>query len=226
MAIENLGHEYEFEPQFGLPERLPSDEFIVWQGSPDVAALAYSAFHFKKLALYFALLILACAWPALEGGTGYMAVLWAIKWIAPLAVIGMATVWTLAYFTARTTVYTVTNKRVVMRLGIVLTVTFNLPFMQIASADVRMVQNGFGDITLALKGADRIGWVHLWPSVRPWRIAKPEPTLRAVADVQMVAEKLRDAWVKSTGLAANVVTVASAVQNDRRDGALMQVSAT
>ncbi|MEI7974918.1 MAG: photosynthetic complex putative assembly protein PuhB [Betaproteobacteria bacterium] len=226
MAIENLGHEYEFEPQFGLPERLPSDEFIVWQGSPDVAALAYSAFHFKKLALYFALLILACAWPALEGGTGYMAVLLAIKWIAPLAVIGMATVWTLAYFTARTTVYTVTNKRVVMRLGIVLTVTFNLPFMQIASADVRMVQNGFGDITLALKGADRIGWVHLWPSVRPWRIAKPEPTLRAVADVQMVAEKLRDAWVKSTGLAANVVTVASAVQNDRRDGALMQVSAT
>ena len=226
MAIENLGHEYEFEPQFGLPERLPSDEFIVWQGSPDVVALAYSAFHFKKLALYFALLILACAWPALEGGTGYMAVLLAIKWIAPLAVIGMATVWTLAYFTARTTVYTVTNKRVVMRLGIVLTVTFNLPFMQIASADVRMVQNGFGDITLALKGADRIGWVHLWPSVRPWRIAKPEPTLRAVADVQMVAEKLRDAWVKSTGLAANVVTVASAVQNDRRDGALMQVSAT
>jgi hypothetical protein len=25
MPIENLGHEYEFEPQFGLPERLPSD---------------------------------------------------------------------------------------------------------------------------------------------------------------------------------------------------------
>ena len=64
MAIENLGHEYEFEPQFGLPERLPSDEIIVWQGSPDVAALAYSAFHFKKLALYFAassLYILATA---------------------------------------------------------------------------------------------------------------------------------------------------------------------
>jgi hypothetical protein len=155
-----------------------------------------------------------------------MAVLSAIKWIAPLAVIGMATLWALAYFTARTTVYTVTNKRVVMRLGIVLTVTFNLPFKQIVSADVRAHQNGFGDITLALKGADRIGWVHLWPSVRPWRIAKPEPTLRAVADVQMVAEKLRDAWTQSTGLAANAVAAPSAVQNDRRDGALMQVSAT
>ena len=66
MPIENLGHEYEFEPQFGLPERLPSDEFIVWQGSPDIGALAASAFHIKKLVVYFILLIVACAWPALE----------------------------------------------------------------------------------------------------------------------------------------------------------------
>ena len=216
MAIENLGHEYEFEPQFGLPERLPSDEFIVWQGAPDVAALAYSAFHFKKLALYFAVLIVACAWPALEDGAGFTAVVLAIKWIAPLAIIAMATVWMLAYCTARTTVYTITNKRVVMRLGIVLTVSFNLPLMQLACADVRVLQNGYGDITLALKGADRIGWVHLWP----------EPTLRAVPDVQMVAAKLRDAWMQSTGLAANEVAVISASQNERLEGSFMQVSAT
>jgi hypothetical protein len=226
MAIENLGHEYEFEPQFGLPERLPSDEFIVWQGSPDVAALAYSAFHFKKLALYFAALISVCAWPALEAGAGLMAVLSAIQWITPLAVIALATVWMLAHFTARTTVYTITNKRVVMRLGIVLTVTFNLPMTQLASADVRVLQNGFGDITLALKGADRIGWVHLWPSVRPWRIAKPEPTLRAVADVQNVAQKLRDAWTQNTGQAANATAATSAAQNERLEGGYMQVSAT
>jgi hypothetical protein len=221
-----LGHEYEFEPQFGLPERLPSDEFIVWQGSPDVAALAYSAFHFKKLALYFAALIVVCAWPALEAGAGLMAVLSAIQWITPLAVIALATVWMLAHFTARTTVYTITNKRVVMRLGIVLTVTFNLPMTQLASADVRVLQNGFGDITLALKGADRIGWVHLWPSVRPWRIAKPEPTLRAVADVQNVAQKLRDAWTQNTGQAANATAATSAAQNERLEGGYMQVSAT
>jgi len=169
---------------------------------------------------------LVCAWPALESGAGFMAVLLSIKWIAPLAVIGLVTLWALAYFTARTTVYTVTNKRVVMRLGIVLTVSFNLPFSQIASADVRMLQNGFGDITLALKGADRIGWVHLWPSVRPWRIAKPEPTLRAVPDVEMVAAQLRDAWSQNTGLAANAAAVTSAAQNERREGPLMQVSAT
>jgi hypothetical protein len=87
------------------------------------------------------------------------------------------------------------------------------------------VQNGFGDITLALKGADRIGWVHLWPSVRPWRITKPEPTLRAVPDVQTVAAQLRNAWMQNTGLAANAVAVTSAAQNKRLEGSFMQMSA-
>ena len=203
MPIENLGHEYEFEPQFGLPERLPADEFIVWQGSPDIGALAASAFHVKKLVIYFILLIVACAWPALEAGAGAMAVLQAIKWIAPLSLLGLASVWLMAFMTSRATVYTLTNKRVVMRLGIVLTVTFNLPLKQIASSDVRLLEAGFGDITLALQGSDRIAWVHLWPSVRPWRISKPEPTLRAISDVQEVAVKLRDAWTQATGMAAN-----------------------
>jgi len=205
MPIENLGHEYEFEPQFGLPERLPSDEFIVWQGSPDIGALAASAFHIKKLVVYFLLLIVACAWPALEAQAGALAVLQAIKWIAPLSLLGLASVWLMAYMTSRTTVYTLTNKRVVMRLGIVLTVTFNLPLKQIASSDVRFLEAGFGDITLALQGSDRIAWVHLWPSVRPWRISKPEPTLRAISDVQEVAVKLRDAWTQATGMAANAM---------------------
>jgi hypothetical protein len=223
MAIENSGHEYEFEPQFGLPERLPSDEFIVWQGAPDVGALVTTAFHFNKLALYFAALILVCAWPALEAGSGFMSVLLAIKWIAPLAVIGLGTLWLLAYLTARTTVYTMTNKRVVMRLGIVLTVSFNLPLKQVASADVRMLQKGFGDITLALQGSDRIAWVHLWPSVRPWRITKPEPTLRAIPNVQVVADKLREAWTQSTGQAANATAPISEAQSNRRDNLTMQV---
>ena len=220
MPIENLGHEYEFEPQFGLPERLPDDEVIVWQGSPDAGALATSAFHLKKLGFYFAALILACAWPALESGAGLMAVLLAVKWIVPLTVMGMVSIWTLAWLTARTTVYTVTSKRVVMRLGIVLTVSFNLPFKQIASADVRVLKDGFGDITLALQGPDSIAWVHLWPSVRPWRISKPEPTLRAVPDVQAVSDKLRQAWTQSTGLAANA---RSLTENEQLDPRALQI---
>ena len=223
MPIENLGHEYEFEPEYGLPERLPSDEFIVWQGSPDIAALASSAFHIKKLVVYFAVLIAACAWPALEEGAGVMAVLLSIKWIAPLTLIGLGSVWLMAYMTSRTTVYTLTNKRVVMRLGIVFTVSFNFPLKQVASADARMLQGGFGDITLALKGSDRIAWIHLWPSVRPWKINKPEPTLRAIPHVQEVSVKLREAWSHNTGLTAHA---APSVTDGKSNSNELQVSLT
>jgi hypothetical protein len=152
-----------------------------------------------------------------------MAVLQAIKWIAPLSLLGLASVWLVAYMTSRTTVYTLTNKRVVMRLGIVLTVTFNLPLKQIASSDVRLLESGFGDITLALQGSDRIAWVHLWPSVRPWRISKPEPTLRAISDVQEVAVKLRDAWTHATGMAANATPSEQSVNTQANN---LQVSLT
>jgi hypothetical protein len=216
MPIENFGHEHEFEPQFGLPERLPFDEHIIWQGSPDLGTLASSAFHFKKLAVYFLLLIVACAWPALEAGAGVVAVLQAIKWIVPLTLLGLAAVWIRAYMTVRTTVYTLTNKRVVMRLGIVLTVTFNLPLKQIVASDVRLLEGSFGDVTLSLQGSDRIAWIHLWPSVRSWRITKPEPTLRAIPDAQEFAVKLRDAWMKATGLADHAIPAAESSQHQTR----------
>jgi hypothetical protein len=128
-----------------------------------------------------------------------------LKWLAPLSVIGLLTVWVLAWLTAHTTVYTLTNKRVVMRLGVVLTVTFNLPLSKIAAADLRALESGHGDITLALKGEDRIAWVHLWPSVRPWRITKPEPTLRSIAGAAEVATVLSKAWALETGLSATPV---------------------
>ena len=224
MTIQNQGHEHEheFEPQYGLPERLPSDERILWQGAPDTKALAVSAFHMRKLAIYFSLLTLVCAWPALESGAGPWAVLAAIKWIVPLAVVAMGSVWLLALMTAKTTVYTLTNKRVVMRLGIVLTVTFNLPLKRMNAADVREIPGGFGDISLALTGEDRIAWVHLWPSVRPWRINKTEPTLRAVPEARAVAVLLRDAWSQATGLTA----VAVAPVEAGRDAPAFQVSPT
>ena len=224
MRQDHASHEHEFEPQFGLPERLPGNERILWQGSPAVAALAQSAFHLRKIALYFAVLLVARVAPEISAGASVVEVLLALKWLAPLALTGLLIVWTLAWLTARTTVYTLTNKRVVMRLGIVLTVTFNLPLSRIASADLRALEAGHGDITLALKGEDRIAWVHLWPSVRPWRITQPEPTLRAIPEAAAVASQLSAAWSAVNGQAATPAPLARAQAGVLSHG--LQASAT
>lgn len=209
-------HEHEYEPQYGLPERLPADERILWQGSPHFGALARRVFHLRKLALYFGLLTAAHAANLLWSGSSAMQVLMSMRWLLPLAALGMASVLMLAWLTARTTVYTLTDKRVVMRVGIVLTVTFNVPLKTVASADLllysKKAADGFGDICLALVGKDRIPYLQLWPSVRPWRFIRPEPTLRCVANVQAVSEKLGAAWSASKGLPANTAAASGISQ--------------
>ncbi len=95
----------------------------------------------------------------------------------------------LAQLSARTTVYTITDRRVVMRIGIVLTVTFNLPLPRDPERrPARDGADGTGDIALQLKAPDRIAYLHLWPHARPWRMARPEPMLRCVADAAAVAK--------------------------------------
>jgi hypothetical protein len=199
MSIESHRHEHEFEPQHGLPERLPADERILWQGSPDFGAMARRVFHIRKVAFYFAFLLVAHAANLLWSGSSAMQTLMSLRWLLPLAILGVGTVAILAWMTAKTTVYTLTTKRVVMRVGIVLTVTFNLPLKSLTSAGLLKHADGYGDITLALGSQDRIAWLQLWPSVRPWRFTKPEPMLRAVPDAQEVSDKLSAAWAAVKG---------------------------
>jgi hypothetical protein len=200
MNVQSNGHEHEFEPEYGLPEPLPVGERILWQGSPDWRMLARRAFHVRKLVVYFAVILAirsATVWSS--GGSATDAILAAL-WLAPLAgaAVGMAAF--MAWLSARTTVYTITDKRIVMRVGIVLSLTFNLPFSRLANAALRLdAKHGTGDIPLVLAGSDRIAYLHLWPHARPWRVAKPEPMLRSVPDAARVAEILAEAWKRATG---------------------------
>jgi hypothetical protein len=89
-----------------------------------------------------------------------------------------------AWLSASTTMYTITNRRVVMRIGIVLTLTFNLPHRWIKTAQIRDQGHGFGEIALELKGDDRIAYLHLWPHARAWHIGQPQPALRCIAQRQ------------------------------------------
>jgi hypothetical protein len=212
MTIESHGHEHELEPQYGLPERLPANEKILWQGSPDARVLARSAFHIRKLALYFVALVAINAASVVTDGATAMDVLLALVWPAGLSALALGGVWTLAWLTARTAVYTVTDRRVVMRIGIVLTLTFNLPLRTLETAAMRQGPDGHGDIVLALKGPDHIAWLHLWPHARPWHLTRTQPMLRALPQVAEVATLLQKAWSAQTGGAVEPLSAPPAGQ--------------
>lgn len=201
MNVKSNGHEHEFEPAYGLPEPLPKNEQMLWQGAPDFRDLALRVFHMRKAAIYFAVLIALRAAFLNYSGQGFGDVAYGLMMPILLAAIAMGALAILAWLTARTTVYTLTDQRLVMRVGIVLTLTFNLPLKRIKTAGLLLSKNGFGDIPLALDGGDRIGWLNLWPHARPWRLANPEPMLRSVANAQAFAAQLQQAWSAAAGKA-------------------------
>ncbi len=188
-----MTREHEFEPVHGLPEELPVGEEILWQGAPDWRAFAVQVFHVKAIALYGAVL---CAWrfvTVLYDGYGVAAAISSAFSIALLMSVAVGLFCLLAWLIECTTAYTITNRRLVMRIGVALSITINIPFKIIASADCRTMKDGSGDIALTLQGTNKIAYPHLWPHARPWRFAQPEPTLRAVPDVERVAAILSDA---------------------------------
>ncbi|MDH4051797.1 MAG: photosynthetic complex putative assembly protein PuhB [Rubrivivax sp.] len=207
-------HEHEFEAQRGLPEALPAGETLLWQGSPDWRMLARRAFHVRKLMVYFGALVLLRAAFVVGDGGSVVDALRSTEWPLALAVVALSLLYLLAWLSARSTVYSLTDQRVVMRIGIVLTLTFNLPHKRIAAAGVHLDAEGTGDLPLTLLPPDHIAWLHLWPHARPWRLGRPEPMLRSVPDAARVARLLSQAWSQATGLS----TAAQAVAAPARSG--------
>jgi len=190
-------HEHEWEAAPGLPEPLPAGEKILWQGAPDWAALAVHAFHVRKVAIYFGLMLV---WQAIslraDGADGWDIAIDLTK-SATLVLVALCLLGMTAWWAARTTLYTLTDKRLVMRVGIVLSLTFNFPLRCIRAAHVKTLAKDHADIALELPAGDRIGWFHLWPHQRAWHLKHPQPTLRGVPQGRQVAELLQRTWMQA-----------------------------
>jgi hypothetical protein len=202
--------EHEFEPALGLPEPLPRGEVLLWQGAPDWKQLAISAFHVRKLIIYFGVILaLRVAFGVADGAP--TTDLWiSIAILAPLAGIAIGMMALMAWFTARTALYTITDQRIVMRIGIVLSVTYNIPFRTLDGVALKQRDQGTGDLSLTIGTSDRIAFLHLWPHVRPWKITRAEPMLRAIPNVNQVGDLLARAIVAASGgIAKQAETVTS-----------------
>lgn len=180
------------EPIRGLPEQLPKGEEILWQGSPSVWALARSALAIHWVAGYFAILAI---WRIAVSANdlGFVGALpYAIPFLA-MGALAVLVLWGCAYAMARATVYTLTTARIAMRIGAALTITLNLPYQKLDSADLDLRRNGVGTIALTPKKGVRLSYWVLWPHIRPWQMRKVQPALRAIPDAQRVASILAEA---------------------------------
>lgn len=185
--------EYEWEPVRGLPALLPPGEDMLWQGAPDWRVLARRAFHLPLVLGYFALLAAWAVATAVSDGVPFTQAGIGIAATLAMGAAAAALILLYAFLIARTTVYTITSKRVVLRLGVALPKCVNLPFARIAGAEVKLFDGGAGDLALQFVPGDRIALLHIWPHARPGHITRPQPSLRAIPDAARVANLLAEA---------------------------------
>lgn len=184
--------DFAVEPIPGLPERPPEGEHILWQGRPNWWALTCQSLNLYWVIGYFVVLF---AWrfvtliDRVPFGTAFSASF-------PFIILGgvaAALLMVIGYVQARATMYTITNRRVAMRIGAALTVTLNLPFTRINNANLDLRRNGTGTIVLDLLGDTKLSYLVCWPHVRPWQISKTQPALRCIPDAQAVAALMAEA---------------------------------
>jgi len=182
--------EHAGEPIRGLPGHLPAGEHILWQGAPDWRTLARSALKAHWVAGYFGVLTVWNVGSQLASGSSAVSVLGNAVLTLTVGSIAVGLLVLYAWLSARTTVYTLTNKRFVLRHGVALSKCFNIPYPTIASAGLKVDAKGVGDIPLGLADGYKVAYPHLWPHARPWRFVTPEPMLRSLPEAASVAELL------------------------------------
>ncbi|MEL6126648.1 MAG: photosynthetic complex putative assembly protein PuhB [Pseudomonadota bacterium] len=181
--------EIAFEPIRGLPEALPEGEEILWQGRPDTWTLVKESLALRWVVGYFVLLAVWRVGSLIDLMPLGAALSTAIPFLG-LGLLTGAILWLVALVQARSTVYTITTARVVMRIGAALTLTVNLPFAAIGGAQLDLRKRGTGTIALQLTGKTRLSYLVCWPHVRPWHMNPTQPALRCIPHAQAVADIL------------------------------------
>lgn len=178
--------DFNFEPVRGLPEVLPRDEYILWQGGPDAWRLAVETMAIRWVAGYFGLLAVWRVGVSSADLTLRQAMSHGIPFLLAGA-LACLVIYGLAVVMARSAIYTLTNKRVAMRIGVALTMTLNLPYAWIGTARLDGKRGGTGTLAFELIGDTRFSYLMTWPHVRPWRMSRTQPALRCIPDAAAVA---------------------------------------
>ncbi|MEM6932854.1 MAG: photosynthetic complex putative assembly protein PuhB [Pseudomonadota bacterium] len=192
-------NDFEREPVRGLPAFLPAGERILWQGGPNPWSLARRALLITPVMAYFALLAVWRFLDALSLGADAIGALEPIARLVPTALATLVILLLIGRWIAKTTLYTITNKRIVLRFGVALPMAINLPFEEIAEANVKRHADGSGTVVVSTVGNARLAFLHLWPNVRPWKWSPIQPALRCIDRPEDAAQALGDALMAHHG---------------------------
>lgn len=168
---------------------LAPGESVIWAGRPMWRRVARDALHLRGVTVYFGFLFALDAAQAWKKAIPLGQALHDTVPLAAITCLALGVLGVVSYLVSRSR-YTITNHRVILRYGIALPATLSIPLSQVASTAVAANGDGTADIALELKTGNHMPYLKLWPHARAWRLSKPQPMLRSLADGEGVATVL------------------------------------
>ncbi|MCU0626349.1 MAG: PH domain-containing protein, partial [Gemmatimonadaceae bacterium] len=164
----------------GISEALPDGERVRWRGRPRAGLIARHVLRVRAVALYLGLMLglsALTAWGQLAGPD------LARVLVLPVLLVTIALGVTLlfAWLHARYSTYVITDRRVVMQVGIAIDMSINIPLRVVESADVVRYGDGSAAIALTLLPDFKIAWLALWPHAKTLEFQRPRPMLIGLA---------------------------------------------
>ena len=190
-----MSDELPLDIKLGLPGPLPEGEAVLWHGKPERAALAHHLFRWRLVASYLALIAVIPVIATAQEGASLLQVILSPVLVLPFVAVAFAFIWAGAWLVARTTTYVITDRRVILQIGVAFTRTINIPLKLIEHVGERERRDS-RDIALTLKRPNKIAWLALWPHALVNRIARPVPLLRGLPASSRAASILVDALMK------------------------------
>ena len=185
-----MEYKTKFEVHKNILDAIPEGESILWKGKPSFWGFSWYFFGLKLLAFY--LIILSVVFAARLTVTDFFTAF--VVDFLPFLLSGILTsciLMALAKIQSQSSVYIITENRVIIKSGAALSFLISMPFKKIKAVNLQKRKGSLGTISFELNSGKRVPYISCWPSVRPWRFKNTEPAFSCIENVDEVATILR-----------------------------------
>ena len=185
-----MEYKTKFEVHKNILDAIPEGESILWKGKPSFWGFSWYFFGLKLLAFY--LIILSVVFAARLTVTDFFTA-FVVDFLPFLlsGILASCILMALAKIQSQSSVYIITENRVIIKSGAALSFLISMPFKKIKAVNLQKRKGSLGTISFELNSGKRVPYISCWPSVRPWRFKKTEPAFSCIENVDEVATILR-----------------------------------
>ena len=185
-----MEYKTKFEAPKNILDAIPNGESILWKGRPSLWGFSWNLFGLKWITLYLSMLsiVSVARFFASDFYTAFYVdflPFFLSGIFASIILIGLSATQTYS------TVYIITENRVIIKTGAALSFLISMPFKKIKEVNLQKRGASIGTISFELLSEKRVPYISCWPSVRPWKFKRTQPAFSCIGSVDEVATILR-----------------------------------